>query len=102
MKNRFGTGFILTVSKKDAAENMDQLEALFTECLPEGKSWTKTEDSGMNVSYKLPRDISEHFGRLFEEELDANPLRYNIEDYNVRVSSLEEVFIEIGDREKKA
>jgi ATP-binding cassette subfamily A (ABC1) protein 3 len=102
LKNRFGTGFILTVEKNDESENLDQLEALFTECLPQGKTFNKADDVGQSVTYKLPREISEHFTRLFEEELDANPIRYNVKDYNIRVSSLEEVFIEIGNREKQA
>ena len=38
------------------------------------------------------------FPTLFEE-IDNNLASYGIEDYTVRVSTLEEVFIEIGRRE---
>jgi len=57
------------------------------------------DEAGQNV-LELPKEISEHFDEIFQT-IDADPEVWNIKQYNLRVSSLEEVFIEIGEREKR-
>ena len=44
--------------------------------------------------------MSNNFAQIFQE-LDQPANQFNIKKYNIRVDSLEEVFIEIGDRELK-
>jgi hypothetical protein len=56
-----------------------------------------TDEAGQTV-IELPRQISDHFTEIFEA-IDADLDQWNIKRYNLRVSSLEEVFIEIGEQE---
>ena len=51
--------------------------------------------------YKVPYSISQNFKPLFEE-LDGKKQKYEISDYSIRCSTLEEVFIKIGEEEAKA
>ena len=50
--------------------------------------------------YELPFQISERFGVL-ANELDNNKHMYAIRDYEIRNSTLEEVFIRLGNLEKE-
>jgi hypothetical protein len=58
-------------------------------------------DESNQYVVKLPEIIREDFAAIFAE-LDANPDRYNISNYNIRVTSLEEVFNKIGEEEHAA
>ena len=50
---------------------------------------------------RLPQELTDSFPRIFETLDDANEkLRFNIAEYNVRISTLEEVFNEIGKQEE--
>ena len=51
------------------------------------------------VSYQVPYRLGAQFPKIFTE-LDENPESFGIKDYVVRVSTLEEVFIEIGRKEE--
>ena len=53
------------------------------------------------VVYELPYDICERFG-ILAEEMDKDGQRYGIKDYLIRSSTLEEVFITLGELEKKS
>ena len=54
-----------------------------------------------NTVFRVPSTIALQFKPLFED-IDSNKDRYGISDYSVRCSTLEEVFIKIGDEEAKA
>ena len=49
--------------------------------------------------YELPYEMSTNFGPLFYE-IDKNKSALGIQDYSVRSSTLEEVFISLGEKEK--
>ena len=49
--------------------------------------------------YELPNQISARFSSLFDE-IDKNKATLGIKDYSVRSSTLEEVFISLGEAEK--
>ena len=51
--------------------------------------------------YELPYKISEQFSVLFAQ-IDENKEQYGIKGYSVRSSTLEEVFITLGEMEKNA
>ena len=51
--------------------------------------------------YELPYKIGEQFSILFTE-IDNNKEQYGIKEYSVRSSTLEEVFITLGEMEKKS
>ena len=74
LKDKFGTGFVLSIEKADPASSLDELEKLLTECLPGGGDdwgleWVKRETE-QQAEYRLPRYISMQFKKIFEEELD--------------------------------
>ena len=74
LKDKFGTGFVLSIEKADPASSLDELEKLLTECLPGGGDdwgleWVKRETE-QKAEYRLPRYISMQFKKIFEEELD--------------------------------
>jgi hypothetical protein len=48
----------------------------------------------------VPKTLGEFFEVLFKN-VDANMSELNIAEYSIRSSSLEEVFIDIGEREKQ-
>ena len=50
--------------------------------------------------YTVPNSLGEYFTEMFKN-VDANLDRLNISQYSIRSASLEEVFIDIGEREKK-
>ena len=53
------------------------------------------------IVYELPYKIGDQFAMLFTE-IDNNKDQYGIKDYSVRSSTLEEVFITLGEMEKKS
>jgi len=58
----------------------------------------KIDESGMTV-YTVPKSLGEYFEEMFKN-VDANLESLNIQQYSIRSASLEEVFIDIGEREK--
>lgn len=56
-------------------------------------------EAGREV-FTVPKGIDKFFLPLFKE-VDSRKEELNIEDYLIRTSSLEEVFIQIGENEKK-
>ena len=50
--------------------------------------------------YTVPNSLGEYFTEIFTN-VDANLESLNILQYSIRSSSLEEVFIDIGEREKQ-
>ena len=65
----------------------------------EGKINISKNDQGKTV-YELPYQIADQFTTLFGE-IDENKEQYGIKDYTLRSSTLEEVFITLGEMEKK-
>lgn len=61
------------------------------------QKWTDEADREV---YQVPRALGAHFKPLFEE-VDRRLSDLNIAGYTVRTSSLEEVFIKIGQKELK-
>jgi len=49
--------------------------------------------------YTVPNSLGEYFTEMFTN-VDANLESLNISQYCIRSASLEEVFIDIGEREK--
>lgn len=58
----------------------------------------RIDESGMTV-YTVPNSLGAYFNEMFLT-IDTNLEELNINQYSIRSASLEEVFIEIGEREK--
>ena len=52
------------------------------------------------ITFQVPDRLAPQFPFIFDE-MDRDPDSYGIAKYSVRVSTLEEVFIEIGNKEKQ-
>ena len=50
--------------------------------------------------FKVPYSVQNRFGTIFKD-IDSNLSTYGIENYSIRCSTLEEVFIKIGKEEDK-
>jgi len=66
--------------------------------IPEYEIKVQESDNG-NTEYNLPASSAPYFHELFKY-IDENRPDLNILRYNLRVASLEEVFIEIGKNEE--
>ena len=59
----------------------------------------RLDESNMYV-IKLPDIMSQYYDQIFEElDNQANHAKYNLKKYNIRVTSLEEVFNYLGEQE---
>ena len=56
------------------------------------------DEAGLTV-YSVPKSFGKYFQEMFKD-VDANMTSLNIAQYSIRSASLEEVFIDIGQREK--
>lgn len=121
LKNKFGVGYTLTIVKtpldpqqtievdsqtrssihaeqqrellvKKFQENCDALIALVQSHVPEAQSLTTV---GAEQSFRLPFQASAKFVQLFEE-LDLRSKELGIAEYGISVTTLEEVFIRVG------
>ena len=66
----------------------------------QGKINISKNDQG-KIVYELPYKISEQFSTLFAK-IDERKQDFGIKEYSVRSSTLEEVFITLGEMEKEA
>jgi len=120
LKNKYGTGYHIEVDKLDANRGLEEFEELLNSYLarthlarskdsgddaivPEETNIPKFEkevnDAGV-LTYAVSQDLAPFFKELFEK-VDANLSGLNLKSYNLRVSTLEEVFLEIGKMESK-
>lgn len=97
LKNKYGKGFYLEVEKLQDSKDMEELEKVLVKCIPEYEINVQQSNNG-NTEYNLPASSAENFEELFKY-IDENRNDLNILRYNLRVASLEEVFIEIGKNE---
>ena len=67
----------------------------------EGEEFEMLENELGNTVFRVPSNISNQFRPLFNE-IDNNMEKYGIVNYSIRCSTLEEVFIKIGEEEEKA
>ena len=67
----------------------------------EGDDFEVKENEQGNTVFRAPSNIANQFRPMFNE-IDNNKDRYGIVNYSIRCSTLEEVFIKIGEEEDKA
>lgn len=105
LKNKFSHEFLIEVVKADPQKSLERFESLLSQCMQEiSSAFTVPEfrvhrDEGNREVYTIPRETAEVFNSLFSK-VDTDKEALNIAEYVVRTSSLEEVFIQIGEKEK--
>eukprot|EP01038_Epipyxis_sp_PR26KG_P005748 gene5748-7937_t len=103
LKNRFGVGYTLTIvkqsqekqSKEILFEISSKITSVVTKHIPEAQVLS---DVGAEQSFRLPFEASSRFVRLFSE-LDEAKAESSIQEYGISVTTLEEVFIRVGEIE---
>lgn len=105
LKNTFGVGYTLTIVKKSSAlSKVDNekvkavsvhLDALVKSFIPHAESLS---DVGAEQSFRLPFSASSQFVAMFAA-LDMKRDELSIAEYGISVTTLEEVFIRVGEIE---
>lgn len=104
LKNKFGVGYTLTIVKDTPVatqqtlkqmqlERSSNIKNLVCRYVPEAEPLS---DVGAEQSFRLPFSSAKSFVDLFSE-FDANKLSLGIAEYGVSVTTLEEVFIRVGE-----
>ncbi|KAM9994608.1 hypothetical protein ACTFIZ_007751 [Dictyostelium cf. discoideum] len=104
LKNKFGQGYLLTCSKKLQNNNggginfnTNQITEFIKNFIPSASILT---DSGAELTYRLPTESLSNFSNFFTE-FDLNLSKFSIQTYGISVTSLEEVFISLGQEDSK-
>lgn len=101
LKNKFSDAFLIEILKYDLNDSLSNFDQLLKDYL--NKTITTSDlqihsgESDRSV-YTVPKELGEHFDKIFKE-IDSNLAVFNIAEYVVRTSSLEEVFAKIGEDE---
>ncbi|KAK5583474.1 hypothetical protein RB653_005070 [Dictyostelium firmibasis] len=100
LKNRFGQGYLLTCNKKLENShnfNTQTVTDFVRNYIPSASILT---DAGAELSYRLPTESLPNFPEFFAH-FDENISRFGISTYGISVTSLEEVFISLGQVDDK-
>lgn len=92
LKNRFGTGYTLTVVKKSALSKSTDLENYIHQRL--GEDVKKTAEISTEVTFMIPSQLSFQFKKFFSE-FDQVLDRLNMRSYGISVPTLEDVFLRV-------
>eukprot|EP00466_Bigelowiella_natans_P005647 jgi/Bigna1/89272/estExt_fgenesh1_pg.C_460086 len=92
LKNRYGVGYSLTITKKEGADSK-RIKELVNKSIP--KSEILSNVAG-EISFQLPKASSRNFADLFDE-IDKNLETLGVDAYSISVTTLEEVFLRVGE-----
>eukprot|EP00931_Biecheleriopsis_adriatica_P026503 TRINITY_DN16131_c0_g1_i3.p1 TRINITY_DN16131_c0_g1~~TRINITY_DN16131_c0_g1_i3.p1 ORF type:complete len:1463 (-),score=263.39 TRINITY_DN16131_c0_g1_i3:88-4389(-) len=99
LKTKFGCGYILSFVKLEDSESSSAdtkiVELVRNSCGPQA---TIMSAVGRELLVQIPFSSAHRFSELFPT-LDANLQAFGIESYGMSVTSLEEVFLKVADRE---
>lgn len=92
LKNRFGSGYTLTVVKKGAIADSSTLENYIHNNL--GKEVKKTSEISSEVTFMIPPNLSSMFKEFFSQ-FDQDFDQLDIRSYGISVPTLEDVFLRV-------
>ena len=93
LKNRYGIGYTLTLEKQDKAPN-HTLEPFLKDRL--GNEVRKLSEIGKEITFQIPQEVSYKFKEFFEE-FDGMKDQHKFNYYSISITTLEEVFLAVGD-----
>lgn len=96
LKREVGEGYHLALVKKEGADS----EKIGNLIRKYAEKYTVLSDVSQEFVIQLSKTYEENFKKLFEE-LDAKLEELNIESYGISVTTLEEVFLQVGKGEKE-
>ena len=97
LKNRFGVGYRLSMVKKNKGSNT-AVGPFLQEHL--GEEVAKLSEIASEITYQIPKELSHKFKDFFEQ-FDGKLDELDIQSYGISVTTLEEVFLNIGSRTYK-
>jgi len=97
LKSQYGVGYTLTISKLPAAASPGSAEQAALKELIRGTCTNSDllSDVGTEIAFRLPLDQSKKFPELFEK-FEQSPETYGVDFFSVSVTTLEEVFLRVG------
>jgi len=112
LKKKYGMGYYLEFDNHDSRtdeqeeelsllvqQHVDQSTSEVNEVIAADSFEVNKNEQG-NVVYRVPIQFANQFRSLFNE-IDGNKEKYGVTNYSIRCSTLEEVFIKIGEEEDK-
>nr|QST14977.1 ABCA3 protein [Diaphanosoma celebensis] len=93
LKKKYGAGYHLVIVKETGCD-AERITELIGKYIPEV---TIHQNVGAELTYLLPSDKSHLFQHIFEE-LERNRKLLGISSYGASVTTMEEVFIRVGER----
>ena len=92
LKNRFGVGYVMTVVKSNSQVNHKIMPYLHEKL---GQQVTKMTEIAGEMTIQIPREYTSEFKDFFTN-FDNDLESLDIQTYGVSVTTLEQVFLEIG------
>ena len=92
LKRKFGIGYNIVIDKTTQQE-APQIDHFITSNIPNA---IKLSEVSSEISYQLPDSAINKFKEFFIE-MDKNKEELEIKSYGIGVTTLEEVFIKVGD-----
>lgn len=93
LKSKFGFGYGLTLVKENSAVSTEKVTQLIESYIPGA---TLEGDISKELKYVLPTNQLPQFENLFKELESRGKLEFGIESYGVSLTTLEDVFLRIG------
>ena len=95
MKKRFGVGYNLIIAKESKNPNPKIEEFVFSRI----SNCTKLSEVSSEITFQIPQNESEKFEEFFTE-LDGSLKDLGIKSYGIGVTTLEEVFLKVGNEDE--
>ncbi|KAL4488936.1 hypothetical protein ABPG72_005723 [Tetrahymena utriculariae] len=92
LKNKFGTGYNLTVVKKDPTDSSQPIKEFMKQYIQDVKVLS---DVSAEVCFQLQNEQISIFPELFKN-LDSNLDALNVQSYGISITTLEEVFLKVA------
>ncbi|KAN0050678.1 hypothetical protein ACTA71_003823 [Dictyostelium dimigraforme] len=98
LKNRFGVGYLLTITKKSGEFEKESVMEITNKYIKEAHVLS---DAGTELSIRLPMESLPMFSQYFKHLEDCKD-QLLIDSYGISISTLEEVFLKIGQETLKS
>ena len=92
LKSRFGVGYVMTIVKSNPLDNKKVMPYLHEKL---GPAVTKLSEIQGEMTIQIPREYTALF-KLFFTNFDDDIAGLDIQTYGISITTLEQVFIEIG------